>query len=164
MWRVTTSKHDHVNRDDYDAITAATAQLDHLDNHDEHTNHTIARDPYGWEPVPVTVEFSRRDAVRRVFSFMGKVFRPWRIDETWLLPPPVSDFVTTGHPAHFVRDLVSEELDLSVIMGACTEVTGDPPDHPAMMVALLLYAYRSGVSSVTDGRSPPRGAGLIAEH
>ncbi|MBF6571806.1 MAG: IS1182 family transposase [Candidatus Binataceae bacterium] len=78
---------------------------------------------------------------------MSKVFRPWKTDEVWLLPPSVSDFVPAGHPAHLVRDLVSEELDLSAIMGAYTEVKGYPPYHPAMMVALLLYAYRSGVYS-----------------
>jgi transposase len=78
---------------------------------------------------------------------MSKVFRPWKTDEVWLLPPSVADFVPAGHPAHLVRDLVSEELDLSTIMGVYTEVKGYPPYHPAMMVALLLYAYRSGIYS-----------------
>jgi transposase len=78
---------------------------------------------------------------------MSKVFRPWKTDEVWLLPPSVSDFVPAGHPAHLIRDLVCEELDLSAIMGVYTEVRGYPPYHPAMMVALLLYAYRSGVYS-----------------
>jgi transposase len=50
----------------------------------------------------------------------------------------VADFVPAGHAVHLVRDLVSEELDLSAIMGTCTEVKGYPPCHPAMMVALLL--------------------------
>ena len=78
---------------------------------------------------------------------MSKVFRPWKTDEVWLLPPSVADFVPAGHPAHLIRDLVGEELDLSAIMGSYTEVKGYPPYHPAMMVALLLYAYRSGVYS-----------------
>jgi transposase len=78
---------------------------------------------------------------------MSKVFRPWKTDEVWLLPPSVADFVPAGHPAHLIRDLVSEELDLSAIMGAYAEPKGYPPYHPAMMVALLLYAYRSGVYS-----------------
>jgi len=78
---------------------------------------------------------------------MSKVFRPWKIDEVWLLPPSVADFVPAGHAAHLIRDLVSEELDLSAIMGAYTEVKGYPPYHPAMMVALLLYGYRNGVYS-----------------
>jgi transposase len=78
---------------------------------------------------------------------MSKVFRPWKTDEVWLLPPSVADFVPAGHPAHLIRDLVSEELDLSAIMQAYTEVKIYPPYHPAMMVALLLYAYRSSVYS-----------------
>ncbi|HUB10479.1 MAG TPA: IS1182 family transposase [Acetobacteraceae bacterium] len=78
---------------------------------------------------------------------MRKVFRPWKTDEIWLLPPSVADFVPAGHAAHLIRDLVGEELDLSAIMSTYTEPKGYPPYHPAMMVALLLYAYRSGVYS-----------------
>jgi transposase len=78
---------------------------------------------------------------------MSKVFRPWKTDEVWLLPPSVAEFVPAGHPAHLIRDLVCEELDLSAIMGAYTEVKGYPPYHPGMMVALLLYAYSQGVYS-----------------
>jgi transposase len=39
------------------------------------------------------------------------------------------------------------ELDLSAILAAYTEPRGYPPYHPAMMVALLLYAYSRGVYS-----------------
>ena len=52
-----------------------------------------------------------------------------------------------GHPAHLVRDIVREELDLSAILSAYTEARGLPPYHPGMMVALLLYAYSQGVYS-----------------
>ena len=55
---------------------------------------------------------------------MTKSFRPWRIDETWLLPPSVQDFVPSGHPAHLVRDIVREELDLGPILSAYTEARG----------------------------------------
>ncbi len=78
---------------------------------------------------------------------MTKSFRPWRVDETWLLPPSVQDFVPAGHPAHLVRDIVREELDLSAILSVYTKVRGFPPYHPGMMVALLLYAYSQGVYS-----------------
>ena len=80
---------------------------------------------------------------------MSKVFRPWKTDEVWLLPPSVADFVPAGHPAHLIRDLVSEELDLSTILGAYTEMKGYPPYPypPAMLVALLLCGYRGGVYS-----------------
>ena len=78
---------------------------------------------------------------------MTKSFRPWQVDEAWLLPPSVQEFVPEGHPAHLVRDIVAEELDLSAILSAYTEPRGYPPYHPAMMVALLLYAYSRGVYS-----------------
>lgn len=78
---------------------------------------------------------------------MSKTFRPWKTEEIWLLPPSVSDFVPAGHPAHLIRDLVSEELDLSAILNVYTELKGYPPYHPAMMVALLLYSYSNGVYS-----------------
>jgi transposase len=43
---------------------------------------------------------------------------------------------------------VREELDLSAILAAYErELRGFPPYHPAMMVALLLYAYSRGVYS-----------------
>ena len=78
---------------------------------------------------------------------MTKSFRPWKVNEAWLLPPSVQEFVPAGHPAHLIRDIVGEELDLSAILSAYTEPRGYPPYHPAMMVALLLYAYSRGVYS-----------------
>ena len=78
---------------------------------------------------------------------MTKSFRPWRVNEAWLLPPSVQEFVPEGHAAHLVRDIVTEELDLAAILSSYTEPRGYPPYHPAMMVALLLYAYSRGVYS-----------------
>jgi transposase len=78
---------------------------------------------------------------------MTKSFRPWRVNEAWLLPPSVQEFVPEGHAAHLVRDIVTEELDLAAILSPYTEPRGYPPYHPAMMVALLLYAYSRGVYS-----------------
>jgi transposase len=78
---------------------------------------------------------------------MSKTFGPWNVDQGWLLPPRVDDFVPVGHPAHLVRDLVRESLDLEAIMAAYDEPRGYPPYHPAMMVAILLYAYSQGIYS-----------------
>lgn len=78
---------------------------------------------------------------------MSKTFRPWNVDQVWLLPPRVDDFLPAGHPAHLVRDLVRETLDLGAILAAYDEPRGYPPYHPAMMVAILLYAYSQGVYS-----------------
>ena len=77
---------------------------------------------------------------------MSKTFRAWDVDQVWLLPPSVHDFVPAGHPAHLVRELVRTELDLAAILERYErEERGQPPYHPAMMVALLLYAYTQGV-------------------
>ncbi|MEX2036267.1 MAG: transposase, partial [Xanthobacteraceae bacterium] len=78
---------------------------------------------------------------------MSKTFRPWDVEQGWLLPPSVHELVPAGHLAHFVRETVREELDLGAILSAYQEERGYPPYHPAMMVALLLYAYSRGVYS-----------------
>ena len=78
---------------------------------------------------------------------MKKTFRPWQVDQNLLLPPSVHDFVPAGHVAHFVRDLVREELDLSAITDSYSEARGYPPYDPWMMTALLLYGYAQGVYS-----------------
>lgn len=78
---------------------------------------------------------------------MTKRFREWNPKQKWLLPPSLDEFIPEGHTAHFVRDLVVDELDLSAILEAYVEERGYPPFHPAMMVALLLYAYTQGVYS-----------------
>ena len=69
---------------------------------------------------------------------MTKRFRPWDPKQKWLLPPEITEFIPEGHPAHFVRDLVLEELDLAAILdtyprfhhfGSATERPGEayPP-------------------------------------
>src|SRR3954466_3937770 len=78
---------------------------------------------------------------------MSKTFRPWEVDQEWLLPPSVHEFVPAGHLAHFVRDTVREALDLSAILDSYTEERGQPPYHPGILVALLLYGYSRGVYS-----------------
>jgi transposase len=78
---------------------------------------------------------------------MGKTFRPWNVDQVWLFPPSVQDFVPARHVAHFVRETVRTDLDLGAIFACYSEERGYPPYHPAMMVALLLYGYSRGVYS-----------------
>ena len=78
---------------------------------------------------------------------MSKTFRAWDVDQGWLLPPSIHDFVPAGHVAHFVRDTVGA-LDLSAIVAPYErEERGYPPYHPVMMTALLLYAYSRGIYS-----------------
>lgn len=77
----------------------------------------------------------------------SKRFKEWEPGQGWLLPPSTSDFVPDDHPAHFVRELVRCELDLSAVFASYEETRGQPPFHPTMMTALLLYAYTQGVYS-----------------
>jgi transposase len=78
---------------------------------------------------------------------MSKTFRPWNVDQPVELPRSIFEFVPKGHVAHFIRNVVREQLDLSPILDSYTEMRGYPPFHPAMMTALLLYAYSQGVYS-----------------
>jgi len=78
---------------------------------------------------------------------MKKHFLPWNVDQQFLFPPSLRDFVSDDHLAHFVRDLVTCELNLDAIYAAYNEARGAPPYHPAMMTALLLYAYCQGIYS-----------------
>lgn len=78
---------------------------------------------------------------------MSKTFRAWDVDQAWLLPPSVHQFVPPGHLAHVVRDTVREALDASAITGIYKAEQGQPPYHPGMLVALLLYGYSRGIYS-----------------
>jgi transposase len=78
---------------------------------------------------------------------MSKTFRPWRIDETQLLPASVQDFVGEDHLARLVVSLVREQLSLAEIGASYSGEKGQPPYHPVMMTALLLYSYCSGIYS-----------------
>jgi transposase len=78
---------------------------------------------------------------------MAKKFRAWDVDQKWMFPPSVQELVPAGHLAHFVRDTVSEGLDLGEILKEYREERGYAPYHPVMMVALLLYAYCRGIYS-----------------
>ena len=63
------------------------------------------------------------------------------------MPPSVSEFVPDDHLAYFVREMVRDDMDLSEVYDAYGDLRGQPPYHPAMMVALLQYGYARGVYS-----------------
>jgi transposase len=68
-------------------------------------------------------------------------------DQELLLPPSLREWLPEGHLAWFVLDAV-ERMDLSGFYGAYRfDGHGRPAHEPAMMVALLLYAYAKGQRS-----------------
>jgi transposase len=65
-------------------------------------------------------------------------------DQVMLLPPDLREWLPAGHLAQFVIDTV-DELDLAGFCAAYRrDGIGRPAHDPAMMVALVLYAYARG--------------------
>lgn len=69
------------------------------------------------------------------------------LDQLMLMPPSVRDWLPEGHLAFFVIDTVAE-LDLSEFFSAHrADGRGGSVYDPAMMLAVLLYAYCTGERS-----------------
>jgi transposase len=79
---------------------------------------------------------------------MPKTFRPWQPEQTTLLPPSPSDWLSDDHQVYFLLDLV-DELDLSEILipVQAKDPRGEKGFDPRMMTLLLLYAYCVGIVS-----------------
>src|ERR1700674_5000939 len=78
---------------------------------------------------------------------MSKTFRDWSADQAYLFPPSPHDWLPEGDLVYFLLDTVAT-LDLSPILAHYErELRGQPPFHPRMMVALLLYCYATGTRS-----------------
>ena len=79
---------------------------------------------------------------------MAHGYLPYDIDQRLLLPPDMREWLPEGHLALFILDVVSE-LDLSAIYAPhdAKDARGRAGFHPAMMVALLMYAYCVGKPS-----------------
>jgi transposase len=68
-------------------------------------------------------------------------------DQELLLPPSLREWLPAGHFAWFIVDAVAE-MDMSAFYGVYrNDGHGRPAHDPAMMVALLLYAYARGERS-----------------
>jgi transposase len=68
-------------------------------------------------------------------------------DQDFLMAPSLRDWLPRGHLAWFVIDVVAG-LDLDAFYGSYrADGSGRPAHDPAMMVALLLYAYAVGERS-----------------
>ncbi len=79
---------------------------------------------------------------------MAKRFLECSLDQPYLLPPSIQDWLPEGHLARFIAD-VAEQLDLSSIYAAYARKDGRgmAAYHPLMMTRVLLYAYAIGVRS-----------------
>jgi hypothetical protein len=78
----------------------------------------------------------------------SKSFCPWQPEQTSLLPPSLSDWLSEDHQVYFPLDLV-DELDLSAILipAQNKDPRGEKGFDSRMMTLLLLYAYCVGIVS-----------------
>ena len=79
---------------------------------------------------------------------MGKRFRTCSLDQPFLMPPSLQDWLPENHLARFVADVV-QQLDLSEIYDHYEHKDGRglAAYHPEMLTRLLLYGYAIGESS-----------------
>jgi transposase len=79
---------------------------------------------------------------------VSKNFRTCGLDQAFLLPPSLQDWLPENHLARFIAELMPE-MDLSKIYGhyGRRDGRGKAAYHPIMMVRLLLYGYCVGVTS-----------------
>jgi transposase len=79
---------------------------------------------------------------------VSKNFRTCDLDQPFLLPPSLQDWLPDSHLARFIAELVPG-LDLSKIYGyyGRRDGRGKAAYHPVMMVRVLLYGYCIGVTS-----------------
>jgi transposase len=79
---------------------------------------------------------------------MSKRFRECSLDQPFLLPPSLQDWLPENHLARFIAD-VSNELDLSAIYAEYERKDGRglAAYHPLLLTRVLLYGYAIGVTS-----------------
>src|SRR6266516_3185731 len=78
---------------------------------------------------------------------MGQRFVACDREQSFLMPPDVREWLPDGHLAWFVIDAVGE-MELDAFYAAYRRDGRSRPAYdPAMMVALLLYAYARGTRS-----------------
>lgn len=76
-----------------------------------------------------------------------KVFRAYDQDQTFLLPPSLTDWLPQDHLARTIDALVEDTLDLSPILASYVGERGFPPYDPRLMLKVLLYGYATRITS-----------------
>ena len=80
-------------------------------------------------------------------AMKSKTFLPYDLDQPFLLPPSLREWLPAKHLVYMVVDLVGL-LDLSPVLKCYSGAKGGRPAYdPRMMVALLLYGYATNVRS-----------------
>jgi transposase len=72
-------------------------------------------------------------------------FRPFDRDTDYLLPPSIDEWLPEKHLARFVVEVI-DGLDLSALVRSYRG-SGSASYHPALLLAVLVYGYATGVFS-----------------
>lgn len=75
-----------------------------------------------------------------------KKFREYNLDQQFLFPPDIRDWVPEDDFARFISDLV-DTLDLKGFEEYHKPGAGQPPYDPAMMLKVVLYCFCTGIFS-----------------
>jgi transposase len=79
---------------------------------------------------------------------MAKGYRPVDRDQVFLFPPDMREWLPPDHPVWLVIEVVGRHLDTSAFhAGRKTGGAGAAGYDPDMLVAVLVWAYASGVTS-----------------
>ena len=76
---------------------------------------------------------------------MMKIFKEYRQDQNFLLPPSLDEFIPEDHEVRVINEVVNI-LDLSPLLSRY-EGGGASAYHPAMMLKVIIYAYSLGTYS-----------------
>ena len=80
------------------------------------------------------------------FQMRRKKFREYNLEQQFLFPPDIRDWVPEDDFARFISDLV-DTLDLKDFEERHKPGAGQPPYDPAMMLKVILYCFCTGVFS-----------------
>lgn len=77
-----------------------------------------------------------------------KQYRPWKLDQQLLFPPALRDWLPEDHLVYRFIEAVGV-LDIGAITSQiqAKDPRGNRPYHPRMMLALVVFAYATGVYS-----------------
>jgi transposase len=78
---------------------------------------------------------------------MSKTYREWSPNQAYMFPPSPQDWLPEGDLVYFILDTVATLALTPIFAHYERETRGQPPFHPRMMVALLLYCYATGTRS-----------------
>jgi hypothetical protein len=83
-------------------------------------------------------------------------YRAYTLDQAFLVPPALTDWLDDDDPVFFLRDVLAR-LDLSAFHAAYRCERGQPPYHPALMLGIYFWGDATPLLVPPIGRRLPQG-------